>query len=481
MSEFGKLSSLFSSVTGVQPESITALSVSGSNRQYYRLVSGEISQIGVLGVDKAENETFLYMSEHFAKKGLNVPEIFAVSKDRMIYLQEDLGEDVLFNRLGDFQISPEVESLLIKTVEKLAKFQVLGAEDFDFDRCFNIKEFDARLVMYDLNYFKYCYLKPTGLTFNESLLQDDFEHLCEELLKVEEQAFLYRDFQSRNVMIKDNQPYFIDYQGGFKGPLHYDLASFVWQAKAAYPVDLRKKLVDVYIRSLKLYRKIDEAKFRKELKLFVLFRTLQVLGAYGFRGLYEKKKYFIDSIPYALSNLRELLVEPFEEYPYLLEVLTRLISDFDSKSMQNSSPLNLELPKKRDTLEVQVMSFSYRNGLPEDESDNGGGYIFDCRALHNPGRYDEYKPFTGRDACVIKFLEDRGEVLSFLDNAYNLVDTHLECFLRRGFNHIMVAFGCTGGQHRSVYCAEAMAKHLKEKYGVNVHLIHREQGIDIRL
>ncbi len=494
MSKTGVLSSLFHSITGTNPDSITTLSASGSHRRYYRLVAGKLSLIGVVGVDKAENETFLTMSDHFAKAGLNVPKILAVSEDKMVYLQEDLGDKVLYDMLAKAKSSPKskayIESILIKTVQELARFQVLAAKGFDFNKCFFIKEFNQRLVMFDLNYFKYNYLKLTGLNFKEALLQDDFEQLCEDLLAVEGEAFLYRDFQSRNVMIKDDKPYFIDYQGGFKGPLHYDLASFVWQAKAAYSGELREKLVSAYIESLKLYKDFDELQFRKNLRLFVLFRTLQVLGAYGFRGLYEKKKHFIESIPYALANLRDVLTEPFEDYPYLTEVLKDLSSESGFKNIE--SILNRidskskcckkqDLPEKRDFLEVQVVSFSYKKGLPEDESLNGGGYIFDCRALHNPGRYDEYKSFTGRDESVIKFLEEKGEILPFLENVYNLVDTHVECFLCRKFTHIMVAFGCTGGQHRSVYCAEAMAKHLVSKYGVRVHLIHREQGIDIRL
>ncbi len=492
MSKLDILSSLFYSKTGLLPESVVGLSVSGSHRKYYRLISGKVSLIGVVGVDRAENATFLYMSDHFAKKGLNVPKILAVSEDGMVYLQEDLGTRVLFEMFEETKTSPEkkayVDALLVKTIKELARFQVLAAEDFDFEKCYTVKAFNSRLIMFDSNYFKYNFLKLTGLNFNESLLQDDFEQLRDDLLKVKSDTFLYRDFQSRNVMIKDDNPYFIDYQGGFKGPLHYDLASFVWQAKADFSDELRKKLVEAYLESLKSYKDIDEKQFLEELRLFVLFRTLQVLGAYGFRGLYENKQYFIDSIPYALDNLRSLLEIPFKNYPYLNIVLKKLCSDsgflnIEAKVKRNRTRKTKmsELPPKTDFLEVQVMSFSYREGLPEDESSNGGGYIFDCRALHNPGRYDEYKPFNGRDESVKKFLEEKGEVFAFLENAYNLVDFHVECFLRRGFNHIMVAFGCTGGQHRSVYCAEAMAKHLKDKYGLKIHLIHREQGIDIRL
>jgi hypothetical protein len=278
---------------------------------------------------------------------------------------------------------------------------------------------------------------------------------------------MYRDFQSRNVMLKDGEPWLIDFQGGRKGPFYYDVASFLWQAKANFPESLRKELVGEYIDALRKYIPVDENYFREQLRHFVLFRTLQVLGAYGFRGYFEKKPHFIQSVPYAIENLRKLLAEPFAEYPYLNDLLNRLV---------NLKQFSDELQKR--ALTVKVMSFAYKKGIPNDTSGNGGGYVFDCRAVNNPGKYERYKPFTGLDEQVIKFLEDDGEILEFLEHSYALVDSSVKRYMERGFSNLMVCFGCTGGQHRSVYCAQHMAEHLNKKFGVKVELVHREQNIE---
>ena len=280
-------------------------------------------------------------------------------------------------------------------------------------------------------------------------------------------TFMYRDFQARNIMVKDGEPYFIDFQGGRKGPIFYDVASFVWQARSRYPESLRKELVRTYLQSLKSYMDISEEDFNSRLRLFVLFRTLQVLGAYGFRGYFEKKPHFLGSVPYAMSNLRKLLREPFTEYPYLNEVLDKL----------TRLPQLNEMPQDK-RLEVKVFSFAYKKGIPADNSGNGGGYVFDCRAVNNPGKYEHYRQFTGLDPEVIKFLEDDGEITDFLAHVYSLVDFHVKTFIERKFTHLQVSFGCTGGQHRSVYCAEHLAKHLSDKFDIKVTLCHRELGIE---
>ena len=278
---------------------------------------------------------------------------------------------------------------------------------------------------------------------------------------------MYRDFQSRNVMIKDGEPWFIDFQGGRKGPVYYDVASFLWQAKANFPNSLRQELLKEYIDALRKYIPVNEDYFYSQLHHFVLFRTLQVLGAYGFRGYFEKKPHFMQSVPFAIANLRELLKVPYPEYPYLSKVLTDLV---------NMKQFTDDLQKR--TLTVRVMSFAYKKGIPNDPSGNGGGYVFDCRAVNNPGKYDRYKPFTGLDQPVIKFLEDDGEIFPFLEHAYELVDAHVKRFMERGFTNMMVCFGCTGGQHRSVYSAQKMAQHINEKFNVKVELVHREQNIE---
>lgn len=337
----------------------------------------------------------------------------------------------------------------------------------DFSYCYPLAEFNRRSILWDLNYFKYCFLKTTGLEFQENLLEDDFEHMADALPQIQPQVFMYRDFQSRNVMLREGKPYFIDFQGGRKGPFYYDVASFLWQAKANYPDSLRQELIDEYLDALQPYHTIGKEQFLATLRHFVLFRTLQVLGAYGFRGYFEKKAHFIQSVPYAIENLRQLLETDFPEYPYLCLVLRKLTELPQFASVRN-----------RRKLTVRVMSFSYKKGIPEDPSGNGGGYVFDCRAVHNPGKYEQYKQLTGRDKPVIDFLEQDGEILRFLEHVDALVDAHVQRFLERGFTNLSICFGCTGGQHRSVYSAEHVARHLNEKFGVRIQLIHREQHIE---
>jgi hypothetical protein len=280
-------------------------------------------------------------------------------------------------------------------------------------------------------------------------------------------TFMYRDFQARNVMIKDGEPYFIDFQGGRRGPIYYDVASFVWQARSRYPEELKEEMISTYLRALKGFVDVDEAHFRERLRLFILFRTLQVLGAYGFRGYFEKKPHFMASVPFAIDNLRKLLHTPFNDYPYLNDVLTKLTSMHQFYEIAED---------KR--LEVRIYSFAYKKGIPADNTGNGGGYVFDCRSINNPGKYEHYRQFTGLDKEVIKFLEDDGEVLTFLDNVYNMVDAHVKRFIDRKFTHLQVCFGCTGGQHRSVYCAEHLAEHLAKKYDVKITVTHRELDIE---
>lgn len=465
------LSQLFQQYTSQLPTEQTELSASGSNRRYFRLTGAGQSIIGVQGTSRDENKAFLYMAEHFKKKGLNVPEVFIASDDQMCYLQEDLGNTLLFDFIADGRktgvFCEREKRMLRKTMRALARFQVKGAEDFDFYQCYPQPEFNLRSIQWDLNYFKYCFLKATGLDFQEDKLENEFERLAYVLLQKRSNTFMYRDFQSRNVMIVDNEPYFIDFQGGRRGPVYYDVASFLWQAKAHYNPELRQELIDIYLDELRSYMDINIEEFKETLRHFVLFRTLQVLGAYGFRGYFEKKPHFLQSIPFAIDNLRQLLIEGSEDYPYLVEVLREMTE------LKQFKEVNVRKP-----LVVRVYSFSYKKGIPNDDSGNGGGFVFDCRAVNNPGKYERYTYFTGMDEPVIQFLEEDGEILTFLDNAYNLVDASVKRYIDRGFRNLMVSFGCTGGQHRSVYAAEKMARHINDKFGVEVQLIHREQNIE---
>ena len=488
------LMSLFEECSGIRAESSVPLSSSGSNRKYFRISGGGKSLVGVAGTDVKENEAFVCMAGHFRSKGLRVPEVMAVSADGLYYLQEDLGDCSLFDAVAagreSGNYSPQEKSLLLETISCLPEIQFKGAEGLDFSVCWPEPEFNRRMVMADLNYFKYCFLKATGLEFNEAALEKDFELLAEKLLEGHDYAFMYRDFQARNVMIHDGKPYFIDFQGGKRGPVHYDVASFVWQARARYPEPFRDGLVQAYIDAAGQYARIDAGLFRRRLKLFVLFRTLQVLGAYGFRGLFERKPHFLRSIPYAMENLRGILEDPPVGCPYLAPLL-RLMAELPQFAMQEQgcadsgkngmpgkSVAQADAGLQSGPLEVTVCSFSYKKGLPEDPSGNGGGYVFDCRALPNPGRYEYYRQFTGMDAEVVEFFRDKAEVPAFLGHVFSLADAHVERFIERGFTHLMICFGCTGGQHRSVYCAERTAEHLAGKHpGIRVTVVHREQNV----
>lgn len=487
MENIGILNRLFSDLTGACPDYTEALPFSGSHRRYFRMGLSGKTYIGVLGIDKNENIDFINLSRYFLSKGISVPKVYIVSRDSMAYIQEDLGDTLLFDYVSRGRQSgnysePE-KDMLLAAVSELPKIQFEGAGGIDLMTVGS--EFGRERIMFDCQYFKYCFLKAVSAEFDEHLLQLDFELLADAVAAEKADTFLYRDFQSRNVMIKDGKPYYIDFQSGMRGPVYYDLASFVWQARARYPEQLKKDMISAYIEALSVYRSVDRKVFMEKLNLFVLARTLQVLGAYGFRGFYERKEHFLKSIPHVMENIRELLLSPDERFPYLNEVLSRVVSMYDSGKLRGAGILiSNDVPTSdsglsgKNPLVVTVTSFSYKKGIPEDISGNGGGYVFDCRSIHNPGKYEQYKSLTGRDEPVKSFLEEDGEILSFLGNVNALVDAHVRRFVSRGFTSLMVNFGCTGGQHRSVYCAESVARRLSSTSGVKVHLIHREQGID---
>jgi aminoglycoside/choline kinase family phosphotransferase len=466
-----ELETLFQQYTHEKPLTTTELSASGSNRRYFRLTSKNHSLIGVEGTSVDENRAFIFMSRHFVRQGLPVPQVLYVSMNELFYIQDDLGDTLLFDYIAGGRktgvFSEGEKELLRKTMRKLPAVQVLGAQGLDFMVCYPQPEFNERSILWDLNYFKYCFLKSTGLDFQENLLEDDFDKLSAILMHSRTNTFMYRDFQSRNVMVKDGEPYFIDFQGGRRGPLYYDVASFLWQAKAQYNSELREELLQTYLDALKELMPIDEAEFREQLRHFVLFRTLQVLGAYGFRGYFEKKPHFLQSIPFAIENLRVFLRDEHSEYPYLLKILKEMTELEQFREVEIRKPLV-----------VKIYSFSYKKGIPQDSSGNGGGFVFDCRAVNNPGKYERYQSLTGLDESVIQFLEDDGEILSFIDHAFALSDASVKRYMDRGFTNLMISFGCTGGRHRSVYSAQKMAEHLNEKFGVEVQLVHREQNIE---
>jgi aminoglycoside/choline kinase family phosphotransferase len=509
-----KLLELYKQWRGQEPANVQQLAGSGSNRIYIRLTDTDgKSVIGVIGTSRDEDHAFIYLTEHFTRRKLPVPRILAQSDDQLRYIQTDLGSTSLFDairggREAGGRYTLKEQELLKRTIRELPNIQIRGARELDFSNCYPQAEFDGDSVLFDLNYFKYCFLKATEIDFHELKLEADFRLFAKDLTTDPDpsvqnvDSFLYRDFQARNVMLDhDGNPFFIDYQGGRKGPYYYDLASFLWQASAKYPYKLRRELVYEYYNSLKNYTEVPPVRhFVNRLSLFVLFRTLQVLGAYGFRGYFEQKKHFLESIPPAIQNLRELLASSSTfHYPYLMEVL-KLITELpqyqqirtvasraDGYKITDKNPYN---PHPQDgpatfskydaqgPLVVKVFSFSYTKGIPEDESGNGGGYVFDCRSTHNPGRYEPYKKLTGLDDPVIRFLEDDGEILTFLDSVYKLADNHVRRYIQRGFTSLMFCFGCTGGQHRSVYSAQHLAEHIHDKFGVEVRICHREQKIN---
>ena len=480
---------------GVSSTRITPLAGAGSNRRYYKIESGNYRPIvATVGNDKAENEAFINLSRLFAgERGLPVPEILAVSDDSMLYLQTWAGEKSLFDALAKARDSghytDEDIALLEEAMQLLARLQVVGGKDLDYSICHPGKEMDSRMVRWDLNYFKYCFLKPSGIEFDENPLQDDFDRLENILLADREiwSTFMVRDYQSRNVMVDgDGKLTAIDFQGGRRGPAAYDVASFLWQAKARYPEDLKNRLIDTYIKEASsLSPRFDGEKFSKELPYFILFRCLQTLGAYGFRGWAERKPHFLQSVPAGVDNLATLFTTlPLaSEFPVLSETAVKLHARYGHAQLpaEDIKGLHRHIVASKNPLTVRVTSFSFKKGVPEDPSGNGGGFVFDCRAPHNPGRYEPYKKLTGLNAPVREFLERDGEIKPFIDCCEKLVDASVERYIQRSFTSLSVNFGCTGGQHRSVYCADAVARHLNDKYGVKVLVNHREQGISSTL
>lgn len=443
---------------------------SGSERRYFRLHAGNKSFIGTYGANIPENNTFIYFSRHFREKQLAVPEILAVSDDGMFYLQEDLGAVSLLDHLESKGLTEEVYHLFQKSLSALAELHVRGDEGLDYNKCLTNKEFGKQAIMADLLYFKYYFLDALRKPYDKQKLIDDFEALSNYLTHTEYKYFMFRDFQSRNIMIRDGQPFFIDYQGGMKGAPQYDVASMLWQARANLPDEWKNNLLEDYINRFEniIGQPVDRTIFRSQYNGYVLIRLLQVLGAYGFRGLFERKAQFLTSIPLALRNLKEFFSHQSMgiAVPEFRKVLDICVAD---EVIQQFTPTQAtaETP-----LLVKVCSFSYRKEMPGDDSGNGGGFVFDCRGILNPGRIESMKTQTGRDKEVKDFLEQQTKMPEFLNSVFDIVDITVEEYINRGFESLMVSFGCTGGQHRSVYAADAMARHLRNKFKVKIELNH---------
>jgi len=470
------LARLYKETFGEAPAAMARIAADGSQRTYVRLgnAAGR-TVVGTFGPDREENRAFLSYSRSFRGLGLPVPEIYAADEAHGIWLAEDLGDTTLFSALsgaraasGDTSFPAEMLEIYDRVVRFLPRFQIDGGRVIDFSLAYPRAAFDLQSMQWDLNYFKYHFLKLAHIPFSEQRLENDFDRLADFLLQAETQHFLYRDFQSRNIMLRDGAPWFIDYQGGRRGAPQYDIASLLYDAKAAVPEDVREHLLDRYIDSLSALIPVDRERFRELFRGYVLIRIMQAMGAYGYRGFFERKTRFLESVPYAARNIARLLEVGLPvKLPEIEAVFARIVEAWADRA----GPVR-PLPG----LTVNVQSFSYRHGIPVDDSGHGGGFVFDCRALPNPGRYPQFAGVTGRDESVIVFLEAAPETEQFWRNVLPLVDNHVRVFRDRGFSHLSVAFGCTGGQHRSVYFAERLARRLREQYAdLAVVLDHRER------
>ncbi len=449
-------------------DNLAPLKSDGSGRKYWRLSGAGRTAVGVHGPDADENRAFLVFSRHFRQCGLPVPEIYAEDAAHGVYLQEDLGDITLFGFLAGHRLPsgfpPAATALYEKVVRLLPRFQIEAGRTLNYEVCYPRPSFDQRSILWDLNYFKYYFLRLAGIPFHEQQLEDDFQRFAAFLLEAGQGHFLYRDFQSRNIMIRNGEPWFIDYQGGRRGPLQYDIASLLYDAKADVPPQLRDRLLHLYLDAANEIAPLQRERFLHYYPAYVLVRIMQAMGAYGLRGFYERKTHFLQSIPYAVRNLEYLLqTSPLPvELPALSRVFQALVS---SSKLRHYGQVDLQLT-------VRVQSFSFKEGMPQDDSGHGGGFVFDCRALPNPGRHERFAPLTGKDREVADFLKNDAAVREFLRHAIALVDRSVENYRNRNFTNLTVAFGCTGGRHRSVYCAERLAEHLRLQHPVQVKVAH---------
>lgn len=469
-SVINEISQLFQSVGNPVPDRIEKLPQSGSDRVYFRIYAGEKTYIATYNLNQKETRTFIYFSRHFVQAGLPMPAILGVNNEDTLYLQEDLGVESLLNKLEEHGHGDYAYSLFQKSLKALVRVQIWGDKGLDYDWCLTAKEFGKQAIMSDLLYFKYYFLDTLQLPYDKQAMLDDFEALSTYLTRTEYKYFMFRDFQSRNIIVKDDAVHFIDYQGGMKGALQYDVASLLWQAKAELSEEWKDSLLEYYMDQVEdvLQKPVDRITFVSQYNGYVLIRLLQVMGAYGFRGLFERKAHFLASIPLAMRNLQffienkriGIITPEFNRVLHLV-VADDMIKRFEPMKATADTPLIID-----------INSFSYKKGIPADESDNGGGFVFDMRSILNPGRFDDYKTLNGTDKPVQDFIEQRTRMNEYLNSVWDLIDIAVEDYIQRGFHHLMINFGCTGGQHRSVYAAEQTARHIRNKYKLKVNLNH---------
>ncbi|MFH1296478.1 MAG: RNase adapter RapZ [Bacteroidota bacterium] len=477
-----QVTGLFQRTFGAKPDGMVRLPDSGSNRLYFRLLGSSETVIGAYNEDRKENEAFLSFTRTFLRLGLPVPEILAEDPDNHSYLISDLGDQSLFSALtARRKEGSEFPEAIMDDYRKVLKilpaFQIQAGAEIDYTKCYPRSAFDRQSMMWDLNYFKYYFLKLAHVPFDEQALEEDFDALTSFLLQAGSEYFMYRDFQSRNILLVREEPWFIDYQGGRQGALQYDVASLLYDARANLPQAIRDQLLECYLEELERYLPGKQTEFLTYFPGFILIRILQSLGAYGYRGYYEKKSHFLQSIPYALNNLRNLcslwVGKKFGvELPSLFNLLHHIIQDPPTSNQHSASGIG-HPASGISPLTVTIHSFACKNGIPPDPTGHGGGFVFDCRALPNPGKEERFNDLTGLDQPVIDFFSEEVTVDWFLRNVTTLVEQSVTDYLERGFQHLQVSFGCTGGQHRSVFCAESLRRSLEKHEYLNIEVNHR--------
>jgi aminoglycoside/choline kinase family phosphotransferase len=471
MEPIRQVENLFNTWSGLKAMSVVPLPESGSYRRYFRITYKGGQILGVHNADSKENKAFIYLNRQLLKTGNRVPEVIAEDLEHHVYLEQDLGNTTLFEYLGELRKSScddeKILDVYHKVIDAMPGLQIRSTQDIEYSNCYPREAFDSQSMMWDMNYFKYCLLKPLKIGFFEQDLEDDFVKIVNWLTESDCNSFMFRDFQSRNIMIYAGNLYFIDFQGGRQGPMQYDLASLLYEAKTNLSEDIRQQLLGYYLEvNCKAFSWFNPEKFLDYYYGFIYLRLMQAMGAYGFRGYIEHKPLFLQSLPYATKTLSWLLTN--KPIDLNLKSLPRIFESLVGM------PAIKKYVIKQDVFTVSINSFSYKNSIPQDHSGNGGGFVFDCRCLDNPGRYDEYKLLTGHDQTVIDFLSNNEEVKHFKAQSFSLVDQAVEAYTKRGFSHLMVSYGCTGGQHRSVYMAEQLSIHLKSKYNIEVLTFHQE-------
>ena len=460
------ISELFRQWAGEEATCVTPLTANASGRQYWRMEGSQCRCVAAVAHDVRENEAFFHFARQLGERGVRVPEVYAIAPSRTAYLQQDLGDVTAYSYLRhNKQAGEEARTLYGRILDDLAEMQ-RKTRGMDFSCAYPRPSMDRQAYQWDFNYFKYDFLKLLHVPFDEELLERDFATLIDYLLEGDNGFFVHRDFQTRNIMLHSStgQLYIIDFQGCRSGSPLYDAASLLYSSRCELSYEQRDEQLERFLEQVATLvhssRKALEPRFYAQ----VAARMMQAMGAYGYRGLFERKEAFMQALPTAIATLRHLRAS--HPLPLRLPELDRVMEHLLAMP---------ELTKEEDKLTVRLFSFSYKRGLPTDPGGNGGGHVFDCRALPNPGRYDQYRELCGKDLPVIRFMDSHAETEAFFGHAAALVQQSVDNYVERHFSSLMVCFGCTGGRHRSVYFAERMAALLRQRKDIRVVLRHCEQ------